>query len=707
MPSLLKRFTERTSNKNKQSLAPVSNKELNKLLVKFVGFTTSLGQSRAEFVFPEHDLDEIKRAAAADSYIKAALSKYSYLIFKAGYHYSSDSDKAIDYIKMRLKLMSIATRTPTDVLFQEVADDVVKYSNCFLAKSRGELVYPGVNATGIFSKHPVLGYFRIDPTTIKIKRNEHGKIISYVQTTDSGEEYIFKPEDMIHIFMDREAGNAYGTPRISSALEDVKLLRRIEGNVLALIYRYAIPIIHFKVGANNGAQASGSQKEIDDLKYEVERMPIDGMIFTNERTEVKAVGVDGTALDTSPSLKYFESRVFTALGVSESQMGRGGAKQDADSMEAQVHDVAKYIQKTIATFINNEMFFELLLEGGFDPIRNPEHCVNMVFNELSLDTKVKVENHEILKYQSNVITADEVRVSLGLRTDIDDKKLYAHYIDENVQKAIQNNEHKNSIDTLKVTKALDTDTTNEGGSDYVKKENGNGSTKTLTSKTKDVENRNRPENQHGKTSVKIKESYLDKDLSKTKKKENHEKNYQEIYKTYTNLRNDIIESKSDMDILFPIALDTFKNNMKHIIEMASLEGLQLFDKDYAKSGFKTIELKANYSISKLLEDANKDIENLLKDIQKHCKEKDVTSVFDSLEYRLRFILEFYPRKSLWYTYAKLAEANDVDRLYVIYSSESDKEKYPSIIDTKSFSLGDIPPYHSFCNCRLSLKEGEE
>ena len=80
-------------------------------------------------------------------------------------------------------------------------------------------------------------------------------------------------------------------------------------------------------------------------------MALDGTVITNEKTNIKAIGAEGTALNAEGYLKYFENRVFSALGVSESQMGRGGAKQDADSMESQAHDTVKHIQRTMSIFV--------------------------------------------------------------------------------------------------------------------------------------------------------------------------------------------------------------------------------------------------------------------------------------------------------------------------------------------------------------------
>ena len=122
-----------------------------------------------------------------------------------------------------------------DILFQELADDMVKYSNAFLIKSRVDNIGFNVKAVGINKdKKPIGGYFRADPTYIRIKRDKHGTILSYEQWNDEGETKKFAPTEVIHFYMDKDASHSFGTPRIIAALEDVKLLRRIEGNVISL-----------------------------------------------------------------------------------------------------------------------------------------------------------------------------------------------------------------------------------------------------------------------------------------------------------------------------------------------------------------------------------------------------------------------------------------------------------------------------------------
>lgn len=134
-------------------------------------------------------------------------------------------------------MMSFMSGTPMDILFQQIAEDVVRYSNAFLVKSRVDISQlGGIQAVGVRDAKPVGGYFRVDPTTIQIKRDTNGAVQQYQQEVSSNTT-TFKSTDVTHFYIDKEGGAAFGTPRLIAALEDVKMLRKIEGNVLDLIYR--------------------------------------------------------------------------------------------------------------------------------------------------------------------------------------------------------------------------------------------------------------------------------------------------------------------------------------------------------------------------------------------------------------------------------------------------------------------------------------
>ena len=669
----------------------INKEKMKDFMVKAVGGILHQSDARERFKRPEYNLWEIKEASEADSYIKISFSKYSHLIYKAGATLKGE-DSRVAYLEKRFRIMSFATQKPIEILFQEIADDLIKYSNAFVIKKRIDSI-PGMKLNPVLADKIVGGYFRVDPASVKIKRDKNGNVLKYEQGYGDNKKEFF-PKDVVHFYIDKDANNAFGTPRIIAALEDVKLLRKIEGNITALIYRFSMPLYQWIVGLPQPGM-QGTDPEIAKAQREVENSTLDGIVITNERTTIKSIGAEGTALNAEGYLKYFEARVFSALGVSASQMGRGGSKQDADSMEAQVHDTVKYIQRIMSIFIREFILSELLLEGGYNPIINEEDIVNYEFEEISLETKVKKENHEMLKYQSNLTTINESRRKMGMKDDVDDEsKLYKNYIETNARlKEIDRTaEHQMELAKQNAKNNESNSTTKSGSSST-----GNKSPRSSKSSSpnKSVSSNNKPQNQHGTTSVKIKESFDE---------ETNKKELKKIYKIYKEARNDI-KNNEPIDMILPLTAETLCTMFNRIVDNNSsmaivdaIKEISKINKIAAKMPNEEIVLTSFY------EEIDDNIKGLLKLIEKDLSEdKDVEEVFNKYEYRLRFLEDYIARKAYWYSYIKTGAFSDVKQAYIKFSSEKDAKGRDSVIDTEAFSVDNIPAYHSFCNCEVTYK----
>lgn len=669
----------------------INKEKMKDFMVKAVGGILHQSDARERFKRPEYNLWEIKEASEADSYIKISFSKYSHLIYKAGATLKGE-DSRVAYLEKRFRIMSFATQKPIEILFQEIADDLIKYSNAFVIKKRIDSI-PGMKLNPVLADKIVGGYFRVDPASIKIKRDKNGNVLKYEQGYGDNKKEFF-PRDVVHFYIDKDANNAFGTPRVIAALEDVKLLRKIEGNITALIYRFSMPLYQWIVGLPQPGM-QGTDPEIAKAQREVENSTLDGIVITNERTTIKSIGAEGTALNAEGYLKYFEARVFSALGVSASQMGRGGSKQDADSMEAQVHDTVKYIQRIMSIFIREFILSELLLEGGYNPIINEEDIVNYEFEEISLETKVKKENHEMLKYQSNLTTINESRRKMGMKDDVDDEsKLYKNYIETNARlKEIDRTaEHQMELAKQNAKNSASNSTTKSGSSST-----GNKSPRSSKSSSpnKSVSSNNRPRNQHGTTSVKIKESFDE---------ETNQKELKKIYKIYKEACNDI-ENDEPIDMILPLTAETLCTMFNRIVDNNSsmaivdaIKEISKINKIAAKMPNEKIILTSFY------EEIDDNIKGLLKLIEKDLSEdKDVEEVFNKYEYRLRFLEDYIARKAYWYSYIKTGAFSGIKQAYIKFSSEKDAKGRDSVIDTEAFSVDNIPAYHSFCNCEVTYK----
>ena len=653
---------------------------LKQFWIKPVGFS---GESDSnDFQESEYDLAEIKEACTADSYIAIMVQKYSQLIFKAGYSIVSNNQNAAEYIRQRLRFMSFATKIPFDILIQGIAEDLVRYSNAFLLKSRVEQSQlGGIQAVGVWDTKPVGGYFRVDPTTVKIKRDKNGTVKNYQQEVGSNTKN-FKDLDVIHFYIDRDGNSAFGLPRLVAVLEDIKMLRKIEGSSLSQIYRYANPITQVKIGLEQ-PEAWATEQEIKDAQKEIEKYNNDGVLITNERTQIISVGADGEALDITKYMEYFEKRVFSALNVSASMMGRGGAKQDADSMEEQEHDTVKFFQRQIATFIEQQMFVEMLQEGGFDPIGNADDIVRFKFEEVNLETRIKKETHALNLFQGNLVPFDEARFRIGKDAEIDENLLYMNMIV--------------TPHDLAVAQAKGAATGTSGGTAATT------SQRTTTSKTQ-------PSNQHGTTSMKVKESFDIKENMEEKTKKNRaefQHSFEKVYKTWQAARNDIVENDEKPNIILPVARDIiikeFKN--KAVAEMAL--GIQRALRDSKVSADSLRQVPSTLiddKITRVVTGIFKDINKRLKHLDHDATKTDKRAIFDVCDYRIRFLSAHVIPKAFWYGYVKACQQLKIPEVFVHFHGSEDQEEHKEIIKTNKFSLDDIPAFHAYCSCKIGLEQ---
>lgn len=410
--------------------------------------------SETSYEDPTFDLADLQTAYNTDSYIRQGVDKYVDQIFKEGYNFYGTDVNAVEYLKLRLEFIAEATQTPTSQLLMDIAEDVVKYGNCMLVKARSNdpNCFPqGESLQGLYGKDPVAGYFCANATVTKCLRDDYGTIQKWQQETDKGKQE-FDAADVVHFYYKREKGNAYGTSFLVPVIPDVKALRRAEENVLKMMYRNIYPFYHVTVGTE---EATGTNKEVDEVQENIGDMDIEAMLVTTERVTIKPIASD-KVIDAEPYLKYMESRVFSGLGIPEIMFGRGNTanRSTGDNMTSEMADRIRAIQRIIEMFFNDFVIKELLMEGGYDPVLNPDQAVEFRFNDNDVDVEIKKQVHAIYKYEHSAITEDEMRDELGMDPipDGDREKMFVELI---------------TRETLRLQAELDTEVAKASG-----KENG-------------------------------------------------------------------------------------------------------------------------------------------------------------------------------------------------------------------------------------------
>jgi len=671
---------------------------------------------REAFQEPEFDLLEIKRAVDTDSYIKTAFDTHVKTCLRQGYQFKSTNKEASSYIRNRLAHISVLSRRPFDSIIEAIFYNLVTYSNVFIYLIRDKKTSIGSSIKMKSGKmlEPIAGINTIDPTSMKIRRDTHGNITGYRQEVGgvyTGEYADFVPEDIIHIYYDKKDGYAFGTPYVVPVLDDVKLLRRLEQNIELLTVKHLFPLYKYTVGTE---KAPAKPNEITEMEDKVSNLPSDGAIILPERHDISVVGAEGEALNVEQMLTYFENRVFTGLGVSGVSMGRGGTanRGTADTLDKNLQNRCKFFQRTTCNFLNQFLFIPLLLEGGFElNTAEDEDLVKMEFKDPDIDRQVKIENQAIQLWQNDIITYDEVRQAAGRDplTEEERKETYTNQVKLPEAERMNELTTESEIATAKETAALQT--TNN----LVRPTNQHGTKSSSTSPTKD----------DLKDSTLKEKSWLLDDLRVT--------SAVDTLTYHWNLtKSDVVESVRDI-MHSPTNVGNFnKNKIKMIIDVtksmmvervtphmmyAYEKGLSdvyikhtfTMNNTVAYSRMAVLKNKVSDYVLKLLTELSNAVVKRVRDSKENDNVLLLTmSVFDSLEYRIRFILTTEIMKAYNYGIASGLNAAGFDSGKVLVESsvcEICKEMAKNPISLRPIDFDSLPPFHPNCLDVLNIEEG--
>lgn len=164
-----------------------------------------------------------------------------------------------------------------------------------------------------------------------------------------------------------------------------------------------------------------------------------------------------------------------------------------------------------------------------------------------------------------------------------------------------------------------------------------------------------------------------------------------------------------MDLLLPLALENMLAEAKLYMQVASIEGVNAASQDIRAIQKTIVTLpRIRVSLSMMEEEAKKSLKKTLKDIEKKVKEEDdgkkIRAIFESMEYRIRFMLEFVLPKTYWYSYLKTGEALKYKIAIVDFDGSDDAKQHSKTIDLNNINMDDIPPYHPFCDCSINFKK---
>jgi hypothetical protein len=374
--------------------------------------------NNSRFSAPIYDLSEIARASDIEPYITQSIRKHREQILKEGYQITGTDEEYVKYIKTRLFEISLVTNITTESWIRELVTNLVTYHNAYLIFRRDKKRSSG-KPIKMYGKElePIAGIFVGDPTTMEVQVDKYGTPVKWKQRlegigdSDATIEKKYNIEDVVHVTVDKKTGFTFGTPYLLPVLDDIRALRKLEEVAIIVASKEAFPLYHYKVGteAKPAIYYEGGDNEVDQAHSEVQSLPAQGYIVTSERHEIKLVSREGSALDLSPYLGYFEARVIAGLRLSPLDIGRGGgaSRGTATNINKGLQDSAKDYQQVISDVLSHFIILPLLLEGGKDVVE--ENLVKFTFPTIDREEERASQNHGLQLYMGNAITTSEFR----------------------------------------------------------------------------------------------------------------------------------------------------------------------------------------------------------------------------------------------------------------------------------------------------------
>ena len=282
-----------------------------------------------------------------------------------------------------------------------------------------------VTGNAIFEKFPMYAdLIEVDITTIKeIIRDDHGKILEYVQEVD-GIKNILKPKDICHFKLSNRHREVWGRGLFQSVASrrvidgvyepsPIESMWKVENAMVKIFESYASPmmLIHF---ADAGEQFI--EKQADAFK----KAKPGAKILTDKEFDVKVFEVN-PASKLDKYIEHLQQDVIEVGSQFPLQMFNAGftARASSETTDSVVLRKIKRIQRRLSEQIKQEIIDPMLKASKIDPDKAD---ISIIFET---ESKFELSADDIQKlFEKGTITRDEVRGYLKKNTiiDLDDEK---------------------------------------------------------------------------------------------------------------------------------------------------------------------------------------------------------------------------------------------------------------------------------------------
>lgn len=368
----------------------------------------------------KYDFAEFNKAEEIDAYIATTIRLTTEQCMKQGFSLTGSDPQLAKRVEKRLHQICEASSTTMYELVEQLIQGLTKFNNAFIVYTR-RAPKRMTNPFQPFKLHgkevnPIVGMHVVEPQHMHPVKKD-GRIVKwkYYNQDIPADDKEFDVNDVFHVRWNRKADEVFGTPWLLPALDDVRMLRRLQEFVQMLISKHLFPIYQYKVGTEKlpAIEFENGNSEVKQVQGMVQDLPTQGCVFTSHRHEITAIDSNG-ALDIHKYVEYFDQLALSSTGLSGVDVGRGETSNKATAgvmNQSRAHRCNR-IQKTLTEQFNKKVINDLLLSLGLD-IFDEAYNVELKFAEVDSEEKRAHENHCVDMFNNGAITHNELRKECG------------------------------------------------------------------------------------------------------------------------------------------------------------------------------------------------------------------------------------------------------------------------------------------------------
>lgn len=285
-----------------------------------------------------YDFREFLRAEDVDGYVATTFRLTIEQCMKSGFEFVGPDTELVDQVELEFKKILHNSRTHMEEFVENLVTGSAKFCNSMCVFVR-KAPRPGSPFKPYEHRgktlNPIAGIFYVEPQHMRPYR-VFGQLkywVYYNQDTGAVRTNFDIPE-VFHHKWNRKGDHLFGTPWILPALDDVRMLRRLEEFAQMLISKHLFPLYQYKIGTEKqpAMLLEDGTSEVISVQNQVGELPTQGCIFTSHRHEVKAINQEGSVLDIKNYIEHFDRRALSSCGLSDIDIGKG------DSANRGCHD---------------------------------------------------------------------------------------------------------------------------------------------------------------------------------------------------------------------------------------------------------------------------------------------------------------------------------------------------------------------------------